>query len=144
MLWTRAQPRRDGSGAMSASARTEASGGGVRKRIPKGEFHSRIRFTTASTAPFSPPSSFFSLKSVQMCSEKNGTTRNVPQDVQPKNGKACVNKNTRDNMLLCRAACNVPMRRSHAEKPCQDAALPSLRAFSPAIATLLYAGRKCW
>ena len=51
---------------------------------------------------------------------------------------------TVDGTLLCRAACNVPMRRSYAEKPCQDAALPSLRAFSPANATLLYAGRKCW
>ena len=47
-----------------------------------------------------------------------------------------------DGTLLCRAACNVPMRRSYAEKPCQDAALPFLRAFSPAIATLLYAGCK--
>ena len=28
--------------------------GDVRTRIPKGELHSRIRFTTASTAPFSP------------------------------------------------------------------------------------------
>ena len=27
--------------------------GDVRKRIPKGELHSRIRFTSASTAPFS-------------------------------------------------------------------------------------------
>ena len=49
-----------------------------------------------------------------------------------------------DGALLCRAACNVPMRRSYAEKPCKDAALPFLCAFSPAIATLLYAGRKCW
>ena len=69
--------------------------GNVRKRIPKGEIHSRIRFTIASTATFSP-SFFLSLKALQMCSKKNGTTQNVAQDAQQKRRKACVNKNTRE------------------------------------------------
>ena len=59
---------------------------------PKGELHSPIRFTTASTAP---SFLYLSLLKLYKRAAKERHKRNVPQDVQPKRRKACVNKNMR-------------------------------------------------
>ena len=66
--------------------------GDVRKRIQKANF---IHRSDSLLPPRLPLFSFFLFCTCTNVQRKERHTRNVPQDVQPKRRKACVNKNMR-------------------------------------------------